>query len=54
MEEIIIFDVQGRIIEKSNPNYNSLTLNLSQYKPSVYFIQIKTQHGLVTRRIVKK
>ncbi|MEZ4778905.1 MAG: T9SS type A sorting domain-containing protein [Flavobacteriaceae bacterium] len=54
IEEITIFDVQGRIIERTNPNYDSATLNISKYKSSVYFIQIKTEQGLVTRRIVKK
>ena len=52
---VVIYDVQGRLIkEKSYPYLHITELDLSSVQSSMYFIEIQTDAGTITRRLVKK
>ena len=52
--EIKILDVSGRTIEVFNTKGNKLISFGSRLLPGVYFVQIKQNNNLVTKKIVKQ
>ena len=54
MENVKIFDIRGRlIIEKSNINSNSISIDLNSIQDQVLIVNILTTTGIkVTRKIL--
>jgi hypothetical protein len=52
---IDIFDIYGRLQDyKTTRLQDNLVIDVSNFKSGVYFVMIKTNDGIVTRRIVKQ
>jgi len=51
-----VFDMRGRLVNSETYNSeNSIQLNISNLKSSVYFVQIRTMNGnKLTKRVVKR
>jgi len=54
IENITLFDLQGREVVSKNETGTSVRLDISQLQSSVYFVKIDTQEGTITKRILKK
>ncbi|MFK5983202.1 MAG: choice-of-anchor B family protein [Flavobacteriaceae bacterium] len=55
IKSIDIYDLSGRkILSKLNVNKNSLELNFSSFKTTIYFVKIQTEFGTITKRVIKK
>jgi uncharacterized repeat protein (TIGR01451 family) len=54
IENIKVFNLLGEEIISNNPNNNQATININQYSSGIYFVQIKTEKGIVMRKIVKE
>jgi hypothetical protein len=54
--DITIYDVFGKKTQVSNlkSQISDLTLDLSPLPSGIYFVNIKTEHGIVSKKIVKK
>lgn len=52
ISEIRLFDTMGRMVMKTNAASNSL--DVSGLNSGLYFINIQTDHGLITRKIIKE
>jgi hypothetical protein len=55
LEQISLFDLQGRLLFRAN-NINSYSyiIEMKQYISGMYFLQIQTTKGFITRKIIKK
>lgn len=52
---IRVTDIQGRaIVTQSNLTTSQYQLSLSAYNTGIYFVNIKTEKGTVTKRIIKR
>lgn len=49
-----LFDVQGRIINTSLVNDTKTNLDVSMYSNGVYFLQVTTDKGIKTQKIIKE
>lgn len=49
-----LYDVQGRILTTKLNHENTAVLNLSNYPSGVYFIQVSTENGVKTEKVIKK
>jgi hypothetical protein len=49
IENIKIFDTQGKQLNKTKANI----VNLSNFQLGLYFIKIKTNEGILTKKIIK-
>jgi len=47
-----LIDANGKIIYSKFNNYNQLIINLSDYKPGVYFIKVSSNNGVRTEKII--
>ena len=55
IEEIAVFDVLGRQVSRVKPQgVNHFQLDMSALKTALYFVEISTEQGKVTKRIVKE
>ena len=59
INEIVIYDVRGSRVSMSTANSqwpmaNSLQLSVSSLKPGIYFINIITDRGNITKKFIKK
>lgn len=54
INELTIFNVSGKLLEKLEPHISQPVVNLSQYPPGIYFIQVRTAEGTLRRRVLKK
>jgi hypothetical protein len=52
--EVKILDVSGRMIEVFNTKGNKLISFGSRLSPGVYFVQIKQNNKVITKKIVKQ
>ena len=52
INKVTISDVNGRIVKEFNSNLNQL--NVSDLNSGVYFLNIETQNGKATKKIVKQ
>ena len=51
MKSIAVYDVLGKVVANSAINNQ---INVSQFNSGVYMINIETNQGTVTRKIIKK
>ena len=52
IEEVVVYDVYGR--QQSTVNGQQSTVDVSDLNSGVYFVMIKTNEGVVTKRFVKE
>ena len=52
IEEVVVYDVYGRL--QSTVNGQQPTVDVSDLNSGVYFVMIKTNEGVVTKRFVKE
>ncbi|AXG71161.1 calx-beta domain protein [Kordia sp. SMS9] len=53
IQNIEIYDVQGRLLAKESYTTQNVTLNLSNQAKGIYFVKIKTAKGVKTQKVVK-
>ena len=51
---VVIYDVQGRKIRQIDFNTESAQIDFSSIEASMYFVEIRTELGSVTKQIIKK
>ena len=55
IEEVVVYDVYGRQQVIETPSHQEvMTVEVSNLNSGVYFVMIKTNEGVVTKRLVKK
>lgn len=55
IEQVRVVDMLGQVVESQRYNHDgSVTLNLGHLSPSIYLLEVKTEAGIVKRRIVLK
>ena len=55
IEEVVIYDVYGRLQVTETPSHQeNTTIDVSEFNAGVYFMMIKTNDGVVTKRFVKE
>ncbi len=55
IEQVTLFDIQGREVRRENFESSlNIRLDIGSLTPSVYFMVVKTEHGSVTKKVVKK
>ncbi len=54
MTGISIFDVNGRKLQQYIPNENEITIELSTISQGVYILQIESEEGVYTEKLVKQ
>ena len=56
IEEIVVYDVYGRVQNLRNSETQKLrnSIDVSNLNSGIYFIQIKTEEGNITKRFVKE
>ena len=47
-----IYNILGMLVEEIEINSNETEINVSDYNPGVYFFNIQTENGNVTKKIV--
>ena len=52
IETIKVSNLAGQIMENIIVNNNNTILNVSKYDAGVYFLQVKTDKGLFTKKII--
>lgn len=53
IKNIIIYDVQGKLILNKNASEKDLSIDVSKYLPGVYYLRIKTNMSDDIRKIIK-
>ena len=53
IHNITIMDASGRLVHSSKPELNFIQLNISNLKEGFYFVQIETENGMLSKRIIK-
>ena len=55
IEEVVVYDVYGRRQVTETPSHQgNLSVDVSNLNSGVYFVQIKTEEGNITKRFVKE
>lgn len=54
IESIELYDIQGRILEKSFQNSNAVILDISNRQSGIYFLKISSDKGSKVEKVVKK
>lgn len=53
IKSVELYDVRGRILEKSFENNTSTTLNLSERQSGIYFVKITSDKGCKVEKVIK-
>ncbi|MFT5779400.1 MAG: hypothetical protein ACI837_002358 [Crocinitomicaceae bacterium] len=53
INSLVLMDASGRVVYRSYPNSNTVELNVSKFLNGMYFMQISTNHGTISKKIVK-
>ena len=53
MENITLTNELGEIVYTTTPNSNQAIIDLATFKTGIYFIQIKTTQGILTKKLVR-
>ncbi len=54
IEYIKIYNLIGKVILEKKVENNEIKLNTSDFEPGLYFLKIKTENGIVTRKVTVK
>lgn len=52
LEEVLIFDLQGKLVRHEFIHHTQSSLDVSALNPAVYFLQIRTSEQVSTHRII--
>jgi len=50
--QIQLYDVNGRLVQQSNPNQLSVTFDVSSFDAGMYLINVRTENGVSTSRLI--
>ncbi len=50
IENLSLFNQQGQLLKEA---YHTSEMDISNFSPGIYFLQIKIQDGVVTKKIIK-
>jgi hypothetical protein len=54
IQEVKIFNVSGQLVASLKANATSATMNVSNLKAGVFMVQIQTEKGIQTSKLIKK
>lgn len=55
IKEVVLHDISGRKVSAQPYNSKkSVTVAISNLETAVYFVTISTEHGTITKRLIKK
>ena len=54
LASVLLFDVQGRLLQAVKPNAMSVVLDVTGKSAGMYFVRITTSDGTITRKIIKE
>ncbi len=54
VKQIIVYDVLGSVVKKSNPQNNSGELEINHIPSGIYFISIETEHTTFSKKLIKE
>ena len=54
IDEILVYNIFGKIVHKSSKSDNSITLDISDYAKGIYVVKVFTDGNSQTKKIVKK
>jgi hypothetical protein len=54
VQSIQIYNLLGEEILNTTPNNNQYTININQFSKGIYFVEIKTENGVVRKKVVKE
>src|SRR5690606_8467915 len=54
IESVLLYDVQGRILEASIENTTSTTIDLSSRQKGIYFLKVTSEKGSKVIKLVKE
>ncbi|PQB03735.1 hypothetical protein BST85_01565 [Aureitalea marina] len=52
--QVTIYDLQGRVVKRIDSDQSNLQLNLDQLNSGIYLVQIKTDAGMIAKKLVKE
>jgi len=52
INEVVVSDVSGKILEGFCPESNYFTMNVEDYEAGIYLIQIETNNGSITKKLI--
>lgn len=53
MENVQVYDVYGKLLMTVEVNGNTTTIDASSFSSGIYFVKVKTENGVVTKRFLK-
>lgn len=54
VKQILVYDVLGNVVKKSNPQNNSGELDINHIPTGIYFISVETEHTTFTKKLIKE
>ncbi len=54
MNDIKIFNNTGQLVYHKQADNNSVTVNVSSFRPGMYMVQARTENGIITERFLKE
>ncbi|PWG06592.1 endoglucanase [Polaribacter aquimarinus] len=54
IQEVVIYDVTGKEVFQTNKILKQNKVDFTSYKRGIYFVKVKTQKGVTTKKILKK
>ncbi|MGB6037632.1 MAG: proprotein convertase P-domain-containing protein, partial [Cryomorphaceae bacterium] len=54
IDELVMYDISGRMLEQIQVNGNTITFDLSEYSKGAYLIRLRGSFGTATEKILKK
>ena len=54
IENVEVYDAYGKLLNVVNVNGNAAAIDMSDYAEGIYFLKVKTDNGMVTKRVVKQ
>jgi len=54
LKEVRMYNLLGEEILAITPNNNQSTININQFSKGIYFVEIKTEKGVVRKKVVKE
>lgn len=54
IEQVILLDLAGRQLREFIPGTNGLSIDLKAFSKGAYIIKVKTENGILTKKIIRK
>jgi|GEM_PF-5035538 len=52
IDAIALIDLKGRVLFEKDVDNNHITIDMSEYKPGIYFLKIKDNNSIITKRLI--